>query len=1004
MIFTDRTITVRKGESRIDEPIVVYRGDYELEVRFTILNSRFKFMSGTNMIESEKASYGQLAILTPYGGNIFSDIARCNDGSVTFVLTADMLNQIEEVGLYSFQIRLMDYNKESRVSIPPIEFGIEVREPIASEDHDNSVNNAIVKYSIAKVVDPKEENVGDTFDETGDYNKTKWETGDRITEGKLNKIEDAIDKINENERNNTTALSKRIDNNFNVLDAVKADKNEVFTMANMGQDIKEAMTGGSVAVVGENAILTDNIVDGQVTYKKTDFMKYDTEINLFDGNYERISVTGYPNLTVNANDTSKTAIIKIQPNTRYSIIKDRASRFQLGTSTHLLSIGEELDGSVIKALGNTEQKCVILTTGLNDLYLYINVTVDDEDIFLQVTEGYQCELSTNSYMVKFDNDVNAYTRNEVDSLIGSLKIAPEETTFLKSNVYDISKDKIILRGYRIHGYGDTSYIGLSDNENSCIAMVKINPNTIYSLILEGTDLTDTNGRSMVKMFTSSVEYIPTPNTWYEDISSYYQPTNTSYFTFSSGENDEYLYIYYTDSNMYHNFVVCEGEYTSLCYEPAVNLKIAKTNVDFISKDSSLNLWNGLKYENRRLSGSIPDIIFLKDENADLYVVEVKPETTYSIMVKDTDLIYNDKKYIKVASSNILYDPEYTGTMEYVTYSQPSGSTSAYITTGENDIYLYLYMFTKELNSPVFQVVEGYQSRMSIETMDDLYTLNGVSVYPKHRLYTRDEIDEILNLEVRNKCGLFKKSGEECTITMGKAEYTFKHNIKTSINLDTWMLTSGSANGYLVWSGSDIEGPIKELGASDFIGGVHGDEKFDNIHIILDGNLVDIDEDYDVTFDNLTIFVKSTLYRCDTTTPAFTRYKKLEFKNSELIISNELVCLIDGLLVNRYTGCGLYSIYKDIMSGYTVNTTNEFKTEGGMEANENMDTGVFYGDGYTITLKTIDGKTEAYKGYVQDFANETRPRYKLYFDCVNSSNGFEMNTNDELSASFSIQII
>ena len=286
MIFTDRTITVRKGESRIDEPIVVYRGDYELEVRFTILNSRFKFMSGTNMIESEKASYGQLAILTPYGGNIFSDIVRCNDGSVTFVLTAEMLNQIEEVGLYSFQIRLMDYNKESRVSIPPIEFGIEVREPIASEDHDNSVNNAIVGYSIAKVVNPEEENISDTFDESGNYNKTKWETGDRISEGKLNKIEDAIDKVNRNEKDNTTTLSKRIDNNFNVLDATKADKNEVFTMANMGQDIKEAMSGGSIAVVGKNTILTENIVDGQVTPDKTSFFNmYDLFTPQIDPRY-----------------------------------------------------------------------------------------------------------------------------------------------------------------------------------------------------------------------------------------------------------------------------------------------------------------------------------------------------------------------------------------------------------------------------------------------------------------------------------------------------------------------------------------------------------------------------------------------------------------------------------------------------------------------------------------------------------------------------------------------
>ena len=267
MIYTDRTITVRKGESKIDEPIVVYRGDYELEVRFTITNSRFKFMSGTNLIETEKASFGQMAILTPYGGNIFSDIVRCSDGTVTFVLTESMINQIEEIGLYSFQIRLYDYNKESRVSIPPIEYGIEVREPIASEDHDNSVNNAIVGYSIAKVVNP-EENVGDTFDEDGNYNKTKWETGDRISQGKLNKIEDAIDKINQNEKADVVALDKRVNNNFNVLNLTKADKNEIFTMANMGQDIKEAMTGGSVPVVGNHSVAKNNVLPNQITHEK----------------------------------------------------------------------------------------------------------------------------------------------------------------------------------------------------------------------------------------------------------------------------------------------------------------------------------------------------------------------------------------------------------------------------------------------------------------------------------------------------------------------------------------------------------------------------------------------------------------------------------------------------------------------------------------------------------------------------------------------------------------
>ena len=217
MIFTDRAITIRNNKSTINEPVVLYRGDYEVSIRFTITESKFRFKSGVNLVDSEKASHGQLAILAPYGGNVFSEIVKCEDGTVTFTLTKEMIDQLEEVGLYSFQIRLFDYYRESRVSIPPVEFGIEVREPVASEDHDNEVNNAIVGYSIAKVVDGLNENVGPTFDDNGQYNKTNWETGDRISEGKLNKIEDAIDKINQNEKNDTDALNKQMISNFNVL-------------------------------------------------------------------------------------------------------------------------------------------------------------------------------------------------------------------------------------------------------------------------------------------------------------------------------------------------------------------------------------------------------------------------------------------------------------------------------------------------------------------------------------------------------------------------------------------------------------------------------------------------------------------------------------------------------------------------------------------------------------------------------------------------------------------
>lgn len=96
-----------------------------------------------------------------------------------------------------------------------------------------------------------------------------------------------IDGISDTEHDTLETEDKRIIGGINevnkkVKDVAinKADKNSVFTMANMGQDVKEAMTGGSVAVVGKNTILEENIVNKQVTPCKTNFIQYGN--NLLD--------------------------------------------------------------------------------------------------------------------------------------------------------------------------------------------------------------------------------------------------------------------------------------------------------------------------------------------------------------------------------------------------------------------------------------------------------------------------------------------------------------------------------------------------------------------------------------------------------------------------------------------------------------------------------------------------------------------------------------------------
>lgn len=214
MIFIESTIKISNNVSKMDSTIVLYRGDKNIEIRFTILQSPFKYSNtvATNVIESTNASFGQLVIKTPNDKPpIFSDVSATKEGTVLFTITKEMIDEIEEVGVYTFQIRLLDENKQSRGTIPPVENGIEIKEPIAIED-DNSTNVvglAKANYAVATLSDVNTP----TFDDNGKYNKTNWNDGDIITNASLNKIEDGIYTTNEN----VTATKKYVDDNAVIL-------------------------------------------------------------------------------------------------------------------------------------------------------------------------------------------------------------------------------------------------------------------------------------------------------------------------------------------------------------------------------------------------------------------------------------------------------------------------------------------------------------------------------------------------------------------------------------------------------------------------------------------------------------------------------------------------------------------------------------------------------------------------------------------------------------------
>ena len=207
MIFTERTITVVNDSATINKPLILYRGDKNIELKITIAESQFKFRNtdASNIIETTDASYAQLVINTPYNSPIFSDVAVTKNGAVIFVITEAMIDEIREVGAYEIQIRLLDDNKQSRASIPPVSNAIEIREPIAIEDgsavDSNAVNVAKVNRALTTTSAPLE-----AFDSQGNYIKKTWGDGDPITDAALNKMEAAIDGVNKKIGNNRSQI------------------------------------------------------------------------------------------------------------------------------------------------------------------------------------------------------------------------------------------------------------------------------------------------------------------------------------------------------------------------------------------------------------------------------------------------------------------------------------------------------------------------------------------------------------------------------------------------------------------------------------------------------------------------------------------------------------------------------------------------------------------------------------------------------------------------------
>ena len=211
MLYARVTLRIKREETESDSKVVLYRGDYNIDIEFTL--------ESTVYILSESA-YAQLIITRPYADSIFSQLYRIKNDTTTIRITRDMIDELNELEIYSIQIRLFDENRIARVTIPPCYGVIHVKNPIASEpisDDVAKVNLANVNYN---TVSKDYEYVIEEIFTDGIYNKTTWLDGDLISDTRLNKIEHALHTISQYDVGITDEEREQLNKNTNDINTI----------------------------------------------------------------------------------------------------------------------------------------------------------------------------------------------------------------------------------------------------------------------------------------------------------------------------------------------------------------------------------------------------------------------------------------------------------------------------------------------------------------------------------------------------------------------------------------------------------------------------------------------------------------------------------------------------------------------------------------------------------------------------------------------------------------
>ena len=194
-IYFDYTVEVKDDKAKLKEgDIYLYLGNKNIDFYFTVVEARLKFRDNSdpvNIVEKVGPSNAVVTLLKPDKTYVTGGMGTVYNGKIKWTVTEDMIDEINEVGDHTLVIDLVDADSNSVATLPPIEGQFHVKErvtPIPGEiGTTNAVNLAVVGLAATTTGDAVT-----IVDDDGNYVKTEWLDGDKITKEKLNKIEQGI--------------------------------------------------------------------------------------------------------------------------------------------------------------------------------------------------------------------------------------------------------------------------------------------------------------------------------------------------------------------------------------------------------------------------------------------------------------------------------------------------------------------------------------------------------------------------------------------------------------------------------------------------------------------------------------------------------------------------------------------------------------------------------------------------------------------------------------------